>query len=342
MGPLGALPEVLRQHGAAPVEVLRSLGLPANSFENDDKRMALRDVGRLLQDCTDRTGVGHFALLVGREFDLTRMGLLGYLVKNQPTVEAALRELVLHLHLQDRGATMELETLGARARISYGVTTPGVPATGLIHSFVAMLGCRVLQELCGPQWHPEEVQIAQRSPANAAPYRTLFECPVHFEAPRTTVVFDAGWLPRSVQGADPRLLAALRDVIARLEAAMHIGCADRVRRVLRNKVMAGSVSAAAVARTLRISPRTLRRRLAAEGIGFHELLAEVRIQVAQQLLEHTAMPVTGIAGALHYSDSSAFSRAFFRWTATTPSAWRATQLRARTSRRPAAGRAAGR
>lgn len=54
--------------------------------------------------------------------------------------------------------------------------------------------------------------------------------------------------------------------------------------------------------------RTLRRRLAAEGQGIQPMLADVRDQLALQLLAETRLPLAEIALALHYADVASFAR----------------------------------
>ena len=48
------------------------------------------------------------------------------------------------------------------------------------------------------------------------------------------------------------------------------------------------------------------------------------------MLANTTMDVGQIAAALDYAEASAFTRAFRRWSGTTPAAWRAQQRPART------------
>jgi len=55
--------------------------------------------------------------------------------------------------------------------------------------------------------------------------------------------------------------------------------------------------------------------------------AEVRRQRARQLLRDTDLPVLAIAETLGYADAPAFTRAFRRWSGTTPTAWRAARRR---------------
>jgi AraC-like DNA-binding protein len=62
----------------------------------------------------------------------------------------------------------------------------------------------------------------------------------------------------------------------------------------------------------------LNRRLKAEGTTFQKLLDEVRFEAACQLLDTGRIPITEIAVSLGYAETSAFSRAFRRWSGTTP------------------------
>jgi AraC-like DNA-binding protein len=68
--------------------------------------------------------------------------------------------------------------------------------------------------------------------------------------------------------------------------------------------------------------RTLSRRLRAYGTSFRELADEVRFEIARQMLENTELEVAEIAITLDYADASAFTRAFRRWSDTTPARWR--------------------
>ena len=323
VGPLTPMPALLRRFGADPQRVLRSVGIDLHIFENADNRLSLERLGLLLRACAEATGQPHFGLLVASEFKLPMLNLLGYLVRHQPTVRAALRTLVLQLHLQDRGAVAALDESGARyAQVSYAVCTPGTPETGLIHGTAIMVGFRLLKVLCGSNWHPVEVRLAAAAPADASVYRELFESKVRFDMPLSMIVFERHWLDARIAGADPDLLRLLSRMAAALEGQVRMSLAHRVRRVLRTSVLAGTANARRLAEMFSLSERGLRRHLAREGVALNDLISEARLVVAEQLLEQTNLSLGEIAGVLHYADPSAFSRAFRSWTATSPSEWR--------------------
>ena len=78
--------------------------------------------------------------------------------------------------------------------------------------------------------------------------------------------------------------------------------------------------------------RTLNRRLDAFGFGCQQLVDESRFEIARQMLEYSAMEIAQVSDALGYAAPGAFTRAFRRWTGTTPVKWRATPAG---SRKPA-------
>jgi AraC-like DNA-binding protein len=77
----------------------------------------------------------------------------------------------------------------------------------------------------------------------------------------------------------------------------------------------------AVASALAMSPRALQRALKEEGSTFQGILDEARRAVAERELRSPGATAAEVALLLGYSESSAFTRGFRRWTGMTPSAW---------------------
>ena len=74
-----------------------------------------------------------------------------------------------------------------------------------------------------------------------------------------------------------------------------------------------------VAASLGWTERTLRRRLADEGVGYRELVDEVRSSVAAALTARPAtLPLADLAERLGYGSAAAYLHARTRWTHTGP------------------------
>lgn len=92
--------------------------------------------------------------------------------------------------------------------------------------------------------------------------------------------------------------------------------------ILRTALVTDHGSADQIAALLAMHSRTLHRRLAASGTSFRELVEETRFAIARQMLADTDTDVSRVASVLNCADSSAVTRAFRRWSGTTPAAWR--------------------
>ena len=82
----------------------------------------------------------------------------------------------------------------------------------------------------------------------------------------------------------------------------------------------GTASMESVAERLAVSRQTLYRRLKSEGVTFETVLDELRHQLALHYLSGRKTSVNETAYLVGFSESAAFSRAFKRWTGTSPRA----------------------
>ncbi|MEO0561685.1 MAG: AraC family transcriptional regulator ligand-binding domain-containing protein [Chloroflexota bacterium] len=98
---------------------------------------------------------------------------------------------------------------------------------------------------------------------------------------------------------------------------------ERVRACLLEMLASGQYAMADVAAKLAVSPRTLHRRLKAEGTTFQNVLDELREELARHYLSQSEYSSTEIAFLLGYEETNSFYRAFRAWTGQTPEAVRA-------------------
>jgi AraC-like DNA-binding protein len=320
-----AIPEVLASLGLDPAEVLAELGVERTVFENPDNVVSLLTLGRMLQYCTARARCPHFGLLVGQRANLQSLGLVGLAARYAPNVEAALQTIAAHFHLHNTGAQIAVSTDDRHAYLSIDAHQSNIPAVNQFCDGALAGLCNVLRSLCGPEWRPTEIFLAHARPADVRPYRRIFRAPLRFDADRNVVVFPVAWITRALPASDPALTRLLQRQLATLDARYAHSFPQQVRATLRSVLLSGNASAEHVAGLFSMHSRTLRRRLAASGVTFKALADEGRKTLALELLANTALDVSQIASALDYADSSAFTRAFRRWTGTTPAAWRSSQ-----------------
>jgi len=161
-------------------------------------------------------------------------------------------------------------------------------------------------------------------PASLKPYRDYFGCRVKFGQPRTTLRFAPRLLALPLRQPDAALLALLqRQADALLgELPDPDDTEQAVRRCIAGLSREGEPTLERVAAALHTSPRTLHRRLERQGHNFRGLRESTRQRLAEDYLRDPRLRLAEIAQLLGFSEQSAFSRSFRRWTGQTPNAWR--------------------
>ena len=317
------VPEVLRSLGADPVEVLSAVGIGVELFDNPNNRISFVARGRMMAHCAARTGCPHFGLLVGEKAGLSSFGFVGLLARYSPNVELALGSLIRFMHLHVKGATTTLAVEPGLAVFEYQIYQAGALGNDQVGAGAVAVAFNILRDLCGGDWKPVEVRFAHRKPEELVPFHQFFGVPLRFDSEQYAVVFSDAWLRHRLSDTSPELLGLLQQQIDKLEVKEEEDFVAQVRSLLRTTLVTGHSSAAQVAELFSMHRRTMNRRLNAHGTSFHELVDEIRFEIARQSLEDSALEIIQIALLLGYSNVSAFTRAFRRWSATTPARWRA-------------------
>jgi AraC-like DNA-binding protein len=314
-----------------PAEVCKAASFDFTLFDDPANLITYRAASHLFRVCVEQTGCAHFGLLQGRKHGLDVLGIVGLLVKYAPDAGTALHNLVRYMHLQIRGAVATLEESDRYAIFGYEIYEADAEATDQIADASLANMFNIVAALCGPYWKPIEVRFEHRKPSDLTPFQRFFQAPLRYEMHENALVFAATWLRRPLPMGDPELRRLLQSQVKALEAQYRDDFPQTVRSILRTGLLTGHGSADQVATLLSMHGRTLHRRLAVHGTNFKALVDECRYEIARQMLKDTDSGVGHIADMLDYADTSAFARAFRRWSGTTPSRWRMRDQR--TSRR---------
>jgi AraC-like DNA-binding protein len=180
------------------------------------------------------------------------------------------------------------------------------------------------RELSGVDVVPAEVAFTYAQPPSTTPYREHFRCPLRFSAHSGRLVFRRSDLDLAVVGADETLAGYLSNYAEQVLASLVHGetMRHRVRAAIWSLLGDGLPSLKQVAEAVRMPPRTLQRRLAAERTSLQREIEGVRKTMAFAVLRHPSMLIEDVAFLLGYAEPSTFFRAFKRWTGTTPRQFR--------------------
>lgn len=172
--------------------------------------------------------------------------------------------------------------------------------------------------------NPNRVELRRRA-AHDALYEQHFGCPVRFESECDALVFDRIALDLPFVRHDP---AALAKIAPGLEAELDerpgsSSTDESVKRVLKRQLAGQRPFVRRLAAELRVSTRTLQRRLNELDLTFQQLLGNARHELARHYLLSSPLELAEVAYLLGYEDANSFFRAFGKWEGLPPGQWRA-------------------
>jgi len=282
-----------------------------------------------------------WGLELGIALDGVTHGPAGAVAVTAPTLGAALIALARYAPVR----TPFIDLAGARTPRGYELRVLAACSMGAVETAVlemVLLSIQgVIEAALGRPMEDAIFSMPAPRPSYWRRYAEHFHAPVRFDGASANVLVPTAWLDLPCPLADR---VAHRDACARLEGErrrLHGDFVDAaVERLLAEGDDAGP-TLPDVARRLRLSTRTLVRRLGARGTSYRALLDAHRRGRATSLLAERTLGVAEIAERLGYEDPTNFARACRRWFGLSPRAWRAartTDAPARSPRLPHPGR----
>ena len=313
-----------RYPGVSAEQLIAAAGIDARRIGDRDASIDQLQWVSLLEAAAEATGDPCFGIELALQTPWHDLGVLGYVVQNSPTAGAALENAARYLAVQQTGGRLVLDAGARAARFTYSMVDARIRDYGQNAEGLFAMAVRIIREATrDPRWAPREVQFAHAGPHDTTRHRTLFGAPVAFGRRANTLALAAHDLALPFVSADANLLPVLvahaRECMNRIPRAE---LTDDVRGALISAINAGEPSIEAVAVRLGMSPRSLQRRLASGASSFKTIVEQTRRALAEGYLADPALSLTETAFLLGYSDLSAFSRAFRRWTGTTAQEFR--------------------
>lgn len=170
-----------------------------------------------------------------------------------------------------------------------------------------------------------EVSLRGKKPRTTADYTALFDCNIRFNAQVSTLKFASHWLDEPVRQNEDTLKTFLKHapyqlISAKTNTGESLG--ERVHSLLMKELNGEVITIEGVAQKLNMSSRTLHRRLQKEGYSFQQIKDSARKEAAINYLGRSELTVSAIALLMGFQDTSAFYRAFKKWTGKAPSYYR--------------------
>jgi AraC-like DNA-binding protein len=321
--------DYLGRGGVVVEEVARALDLDVATLARPDQRLPGSRVERLFEEAERRTQDPHVGLHMGESYHPGALNILGYVVLSCRSAEDVLDRLARYAAILNDGLRVRVTREGQATMCRFDAVDglDNYLTRAPRHPLEAMsAGVAItMRNLTGQAIELREVAFRHRAPSHVAEHRRVFGRDVQFDAPENLLAFSTSDLNVPVRSSNPDLLEIFERhanaVIDELDE--HGPVSRRIVRLLSERVKGIAPTLVDVASELAMSARSVQRALRAEGTSYQVLLDDVRRELA---VRHLAVPGTSaaeVAFLTGFSEPSAFSRAFRRWTGVTPGAYSA-------------------
>ena len=317
--------EQLRAMSKSADAWLEDCGLDARQLELADFQPDFPLFCRLIERALEIADTPALGLLVGERLQVGTHGILGFAALQSASLRQSLALLERYLALRttlvdllhDHDEPAGLECLKLQPRYPLG------SIQRCVLEAVTLAIKNVLDAATQGNARPERVCFNFPAPPYASLAAELFACPVAYDHPWTGFIFSTTELDQPLRLADPEAFRQAELICQR--ELQRLGdttsMSARVRRLMLEKQQ-GFPSLNMAARLFHLTPRTLHRRLLAEGTSFKQILEDVRHTLAIEQLKAGQVTVEAIAYSLGYTDLANFRRAFRRWEGVPPAIYR--------------------
>lgn len=293
----------LKKKNAAPVtaQQLQDLWLNASRLTNDPL----------------------FGLHFGEALQPAALGMVGEIIQSSATAGEALTHAAALTHLVTDQCRMEISrtaktfTVRLLPATDYGAAPPYA-----FRQLIDLLMVMIIHELDGlllEKIVPQAARLAYTVP-DPVEYERVFRCKPTKRAGEYVLVFDIRYWEEPLLTANYDLQNLLLKKVSSLPqmGAQAQTLQTRIYHHLLANSYLGVSSLEDMAANFNISPRSLQRKLKEEGVKYQDIADAVRRSLAVYYISSGNYPLKDISWMLGYNELSAFTRAFKRWTGSTP------------------------
>jgi AraC-like DNA-binding protein len=307
-------------------EILTATQLDPEIFQDADGRIYHEKYCELWQEISLRATEPAIGLRMAEFAKPATLDVLGYAIYSSANLGEALERVIRYGRLIHSASERTFEIQGKVARITVAVPSIHIPLHRATCEWIVANIVLTARRTTGVDLVPLKVGFQHSQPEDISAYRRLFRSPIEFNQPVNGVVFDAALLKLPLLKADPALCAVLdrytEELLAKLPDSESF--VDSIRRAIACGMRSHDPSLEAIAKRLGYTPRTLQRKLKEAGTSHQELLDQMRRELSIHYLKQQQIAVSEVAFLLGFSETSAFHRAFKRWTGVSPGEFRRT------------------
>ena len=312
----------MTERGLPTGELLAGAGIAEELLEHAGARVTAEQYLQLFRDIREHLEDECLALL-SRPFKRGSYALMAQSSLNAPDLRQAIVRIANTFVVLQDDMTLELVGDNRVAGLELHFSNPHTCAREFMHVHMMRALWRLLDWLVGGHLPIARFDFAFAPPPDTVSYSDFFASPIAFDKKTSAFWFDARLVELPVRVDE----TGLRDFLSDPQVKLRVPGVDehetsaRVRSHL-HATKPSWPDLDATALELSMSPASLQRKLAAEGVTFQALKDELRRDLAITYLKTTTMSLKEITDKLGFSESSAFQRAFKGWTGSAPGSYR--------------------
>lgn len=316
-------PELVGSLGGDPLRLVTEAAIPSHGLSNG-LPVGYRAIATLMEDAAKSLRCADFGMrLASLQGGSCVFGALGAVMRHAPTLGAGLRYVAGHSHAHSLAARVCMRA-GARpgdTLVTHEILVDGLPIKRQMIEQFLLLGHLNALEMSGGKARVREVWFRYQPLSDPRDYHRYFGAEVRFDQSLDGIVFTDSDLECESLAADPVRCAEAK---AFIESTYRVRAPVRaeVRALITQLIDSTNCSKELVAAALHMHPRTLHRRLTAEGTCFEALKDAVRRDVTLGYLRGTNLSVQRIAEKVGYAEQSVLARSCSRWFDASPRAVR--------------------
>ena len=255
-------------------------------------------------------------------------GLFGYAVMSCSTLGQAIVLLEEYVVLLNQAFTINLVELDEFIQLELEAPS-NKTVEGILVELQLVSICQIAKFLVGAQTvfnkQDFEIHFKHGPLAELSRYTKVLNSSVHFSQKTNKIIIPKTLLAKRIRSASPKMFMMLLKKLHRLKAELNnnVSFALRVSDFIESNILLNGVpTAAIVALHFNISLSTLKKHLQQEGYNYTSICDNVRHKIAIKMVAHSSDQLQNIGRRLGFSNTSAFNRAFRRWTKIAPAEYR--------------------
>lgn len=316
--------DLLHHSGVSVDHWLGLSQLSREDLEDTSLSLTFPQFKRLIVDGARLAEEPAVGFVLGARLVPSTHGALGYAVMNSGTLREVIELTQRYMSVRAGFLSLTHEESADGVRVIISELFPLGEIRTLVLEAVVLSVKKALDAVSMGSCPALSASFPFPTPDYGALASELMGCEVRFQQPWAGFTLAPHTLDVPLKMADPAAFKLAEQLCQReLEGlAANRSFSARVRRLLLEH-RHGFPTLPTTARLLQMTPRTLHRRLKAEGTSYRDILDELRHRMAIDHLKAGRSSVEEIAYMLGYADSANFRRAFKRWTGRPPSSHRA-------------------